>query len=57
LNFTYRGAASADRDDLARLASAAGLELLRFEPRPCESWDAPGFHLRRLPQRSRPSLP
>lgn len=45
LNFSYRGDVVADRGDLARLAEARGLSLLREVERPCASWDAPGFHL------------
>ncbi len=45
LNFSYRADVAADRGDLHRLAEARGLSLLKEVERPCESWDAPAFHL------------
>ncbi len=46
-NFSYRGDAAADASELAALAARTGLEITRNETRPCGSWDAPAFLLRR----------
>lgn len=46
-NFSYRGDADADRRDVARLAGAAGLDLLVGGTRPFTHWDGLAFHLRR----------
>lgn len=46
-NFSYRGDADADRRDVARLARAAGLEILVGGTRPFTHWDGLAFHLRR----------
>jgi SAM-dependent methyltransferase len=45
LNFSYRGDIEQDRADVARLASDAGLELLRNGERAFSFWDGSAFHL------------
>lgn len=47
LNVSYRGDLQQDRADLARLAGAAGLEVLRSGTRDLSLWDAAAFHLHR----------
>ena len=47
LNFSYRDDVAADRGDLERMAQARGLSLVRTAERPCASWDAPAFHLKK----------
>jgi SAM-dependent methyltransferase len=49
LNYSYRGSASADRDDAARLGAAHRLALTRFAEHPLTLWDADAFHLVRQP--------
>jgi ubiquinone/menaquinone biosynthesis C-methylase UbiE len=45
LNVSYRGDPEADRTDLQRLAGRAGLNMMRWEPRPFSIWDAPAVQL------------
>ena len=47
LNFSYRGDLEADRRELAALAAAHGLAVLRNGTRDLALWDAAAFHLRR----------
>jgi ubiquinone/menaquinone biosynthesis C-methylase UbiE len=47
LNFSYRGDLAADRVEVARLAAASGLEVVRDGTRPFALWDGVAFHLRR----------
>jgi SAM-dependent methyltransferase len=47
INFSYRGDVAADRDDVQRLARAAGFEVLVCGTAPFELWDGVAFHLAR----------
>jgi len=46
-NFSYSGDVAADRRELARLAAAASLEIVRNGTRDLELWDGLTFHLRK----------
>ncbi|HEU4588981.1 MAG TPA: class I SAM-dependent methyltransferase [Gemmatimonadales bacterium] len=47
VNFSYRGDVAADREDVRRLARAAGFEVLVCGAAPFELWDGVAFHLAR----------
>lgn len=44
-NFSYTGDLGSDRAELARLATRAGLTLVRQGVRGLRTWDGAGYHL------------
>jgi tRNA G46 methylase TrmB len=47
LNFSYRGDLTADRGDLRRAGTAAGLQVIRDGTQPFSLWDGTAFELRK----------